>query len=217
MGATDVTETLDVALAITGVDQIQIKHRPHLLSDNGSAYVSGELRDYLDEWKMTHTRGAPYHSQTQGKIERYHRTMKNVVKLEHNYHPWEFEAALRDFVAYYNNERYHDDGSEVQFSPSVKVRTPQGLRESRGGSAGIVEQRAHPLRRSVPGTCGGLGGARLSGRVSPSASRPPRLKSGPVEGTSGRGVPQTVPHACPLDVPGSWLIQSPPDGVTLRT
>jgi transposase InsO family protein len=57
---------------------------------------------------MAHTRGAPYHPQTQGKIERYHRTMKNVVKLQHYYFPWELEAALRDFVAYYNNERYHE-------------------------------------------------------------------------------------------------------------
>ncbi len=57
---------------------------------------------------MTHTRGAPYHPQTQGKIERYHRTLKNVVKLQHYYFPWELEAALRDFVAYYNNERYHE-------------------------------------------------------------------------------------------------------------
>jgi transposase InsO family protein len=70
MRATDVIETLDEALAITGVDQIQINHRPRLLSENGSAYVSGELRDYLDERKMTHARGAPYHPQTQSKIER---------------------------------------------------------------------------------------------------------------------------------------------------
>ena len=106
MGATDVTETLDKALAITGVDQIQVNHRPRLLSDNGSAYVSGELREYLEERKMRHTRGAPYHPQTQGKIERYHRTMKNIIKLEHYYYPEELKAALRDFVAYYNNERY---------------------------------------------------------------------------------------------------------------
>jgi putative transposase len=57
---------------------------------------------------MAHTRGAPYHPQTQGKIERYHRTMKNVVKLQYDYFPWELEAALRDFVTYYNNERYHE-------------------------------------------------------------------------------------------------------------
>ncbi len=113
MGATDVTETLDQALAITGVDQMRVQHRPRLLSDNGSAYLSGELRDYLGERRMAHTRGAPYHPQTQGKIERYHRTMKNVVKLQHYYFPWELEAALRDFVAYYNNERYHESLDNV--------------------------------------------------------------------------------------------------------
>jgi len=113
MGTTDVTETLDRALAVTGVDQIQVKHRPRLLSDNGPAYVSGELREYLHERGMGHTRGAPYHPQTQGKIERYHRSMKNVVKLEHYYFPWELEAAIGAFVAYYNNERYHESLNNV--------------------------------------------------------------------------------------------------------
>ena len=97
MGATDVTETLDEALAITGVDQVKVKHRPRLLSDNGPAYVSGELREYLGDRRMAHTRGAPYHPQTQGKIERYHRTMKNVVKLQHYYFPgsWKRRSGLR--------------------------------------------------------------------------------------------------------------------------
>jgi putative transposase len=113
MGATDVTETLDQALAFTGVDQVRIKHRPRLLSDNGSAYLSDELKEYLGERRMTHTRGAPYHPQTQGKIERWHRSMKNVVKMQHYYFPWELEAALRDFVAYYNNERYHESLDNV--------------------------------------------------------------------------------------------------------
>jgi putative transposase len=131
MGATDVTETLDEALAITGVDQVKIKHRPRLLSDNGSAYLSGELRDYLDERRMTHTRGRPYHPQTQGKIERYHRTMKNVVKLENYYFPWELEAALRDFVAYYNNERYHEaldnvTPADAYFGRKYEIVTERG-------------------------------------------------------------------------------------------
>ncbi len=113
MGTTDVTETLDRAIAVTGVDQIQVKHRPRLLSDNGPAYLSGELRDYLAERGMGHTRGAPYHPQTQGKIERYHRLMKNVVKLQHYSFPGELEAAIGDFVAYYNNERYHESLDNV--------------------------------------------------------------------------------------------------------
>ena len=113
MGVSDVKDTLDRAWAVTGIDQVRVRHRPRLLSDNGPAYVSGELREYLEARQMTHTRGAPYHPQTQGKIERYHRTMKNVVKLEHYYFPWELEAALRDFVAYYDNERYHESLDNV--------------------------------------------------------------------------------------------------------
>jgi transposase InsO family protein len=113
MGVGDVKATLDQALAETGIEQVQVRHRPRLLSDNGPAYVSGELREYLGDRGMAHTRGAPYHPQTQGKIERYHRTMKNVVKLQHYYFPWELEAALRDFVAYYNNERYHESLDNV--------------------------------------------------------------------------------------------------------
>ena len=80
MQAADVIETLDLARAKTGIDQVRVVHRPRLLSDNGPCYVSGELADYLETHKMAHTRGAPYHPMTQGKIERYHRSMKNVVK-----------------------------------------------------------------------------------------------------------------------------------------
>ena len=90
------------------MDQVRVKHRPRLLSDNGPAYVSSELREYLGERSMRHTRGAPYPPQTQGKIERYHRSMKNGVKLQHDYFPGELEAAIGDFVAYYNQERYHE-------------------------------------------------------------------------------------------------------------
>ena len=70
-----------------GMTQIQVRHRPRLLSDNGPCYLSHELKSYLEKQEMTHTRGAPYHPMTQGKIERYHRSMKNVVKLQNYYFP----------------------------------------------------------------------------------------------------------------------------------
>ena len=113
MEAGDVLETLDVARAATGVDRVRIEHRPRLLSDNGPCYVSGELREYLQEHGMGHTRGAPYHPMTQGKIERYHRSMKNVVKLENYYSPWELERAIALFVEYYNHRRYHESLGNV--------------------------------------------------------------------------------------------------------
>jgi len=104
MSADDVKLTLDEAIERTGADQVVVKHRPRLLSDNGPCYLSKELKEYLNKQKMEHTRGAPYHPQTQGKIERYHRSMKNVVKLENYYYPWDLEKAIGQFVDYYNHQ-----------------------------------------------------------------------------------------------------------------
>ncbi len=83
MKAQDVTDTLGLALAASGCNQVRIVHKPCLLSDNGSSYVSAELADWLTAQNMGHVRGAPYHPQTQGKIERWHQTLKNRVLLEH--------------------------------------------------------------------------------------------------------------------------------------
>jgi transposase InsO family protein len=105
MKGDDVTRTLDRALEKTGLDA---DNRPRLLSDNGSCYISGELSRYMDEQNMEHVRGKPNHPQTQGKIERYHRSMKNVVKLENYYLPGDLTDRLKQFVNYYNDHRYHE-------------------------------------------------------------------------------------------------------------
>jgi transposase InsO family protein len=108
MATSDVKATLDLALEGTGVTQVKVEHRPRLLSDNGPSFVSGGLQDYLKQHHMQHIRSAPYHPQTQGKIERYHRSMKNIIKLDPFYFPWDLEQAIADFVDYYNRRRYHE-------------------------------------------------------------------------------------------------------------
>ena len=113
MTAEDVKDTLDLAIEKTGIEHVKVKHKPRLLSDNGPSYLSKDLKEYLDQKQMDHTRGAPYHPMTQGKIERYHRTMKNVVKLDTYYFPWELENELKRFVDHYNNERYHESINNV--------------------------------------------------------------------------------------------------------
>jgi len=113
MAATDVQDTLQMALDITGVDHVQVKHRPRLLSDNGPAFIAEALADYLKPFKINQIHGRAHHPQTQGKIERYHRSMKSVVKLNTFFFPWELEQAIADFVAYYNHERYHESLDNV--------------------------------------------------------------------------------------------------------
>ena len=83
MKAKDVTATLDLALAASGLDQMTVVHRPRLLSDNGASYVAEDLATWLNRQKIEHVRSAPYHPQTQGKIERWHQTLKNRILLEH--------------------------------------------------------------------------------------------------------------------------------------
>jgi putative transposase len=108
MKASDVSDTLDDALAFTKLDHAKVKHKARLLSDNGPCYLSSELAEYLNDNDMTHTRGRPYHPQTQGKIERWHRSMKNQVLLENYYLPNELKTRIGEFVDYYNHERYHE-------------------------------------------------------------------------------------------------------------
>lgn len=108
MTAADVTETLQIALQTSGLDRATVVHRPRLLSDNGPSYISAELGTWLGENGMTHTRGRPYHPQTQGKIERYHRSMKNQILLENYYLPGQLEERIAAFVDYYNTRRYHE-------------------------------------------------------------------------------------------------------------
>jgi putative transposase len=138
MQATDVMTTLDLARAKAGVDQVHVVHRPRLLSDNGPCYVSQALGSYLTQHGLTHTRGAPYHPMTQGKIERYHRSMKNVVKLDVYYSPWELERAIGRFVEHYNHQRLHE---------SLQNVTPADVYEGR--QVAILDRRARIKRETL--------------------------------------------------------------------
>ena len=113
MAATDVQDTLLIAVDTTGVEHVQVEHRPRLLSDNGPAFIADALADFLRPLEIDQIHGRAHHPQTQGKIERYHRSMKSIVKLNTFFFPWDLEQAIADFVAYYNYERYHESLDNV--------------------------------------------------------------------------------------------------------
>jgi putative transposase len=108
MRARDVTETLTLALQASGCDRLDVAHRPRLLSDNGSSYVADDLAKWPEPRGITHVRGAPNHPQKQGKIERWHQTLKNRILLENYYLPGDLEASIGAFVERYNHQRYHE-------------------------------------------------------------------------------------------------------------
>jgi transposase InsO family protein len=107
------TDTLDMALAASGCDQVHVRQKPRLLSDNGPSYIAGELADYIEAQRISHVRGAPMHPQTQGKIKRWHQTLKNRILLENYFLPDDPEAQIGTFVEHYNHRRYHESLDNV--------------------------------------------------------------------------------------------------------
>ena len=138
MKAEDVTATLELALKASGLEQANVAHRPRLLSDNGSSYISGDLATWLKDRDMQHVRGAPYHPMTQGKIERWHQTLKNRILLENYYLPGDLENQIEAFVADYNHRRYHE---------SLGNLTPADVYSGRGQT--ILLQRERTKRQTI--------------------------------------------------------------------
>ena len=132
MAAGDVALVLDDAIATTGVAHVQVHHRPRLLSDNGSCFISKDLAAYLDAQGMSHTRGKPYHPMTQGKIERYHRSLKNTLLLRNYYLPGELETEIERFVQHYNHKRPHE---------ALDNLTPADVYTGRGRDIQTARQR----------------------------------------------------------------------------
>jgi len=160
MSTEDVKDTLDLAIQKSGVDTVKVRHRPRLLSDNGACYLAKDLQDYLAEREMEHSRGRPYHPMTQGKIERYHRTMKNIIKLQNYYLPWELEREINSFVEYYNNERVHESldnmtPADVYYGRARKIRMlrnvvkEQTLRQRRRKNLGLPPLKSDVIKPAV--------------------------------------------------------------------
>lgn len=141
MKVEDVERSVERALVIAGLHKGQ---RPKLLSDNGACYIASELKDYLKSKNIVAIHGKVNHPQTQGKIERYHRSMKNIVKLDHYYCPQELTEAIDKFVNYYNNHRYHESLDNVTPADVYFGKKEQILRRREK-----IRQQNMKLRRSL--------------------------------------------------------------------
>jgi putative transposase len=113
MSANSLIEVIQEAVDATGMTDVPVENRTRLLSDNGSGYVSRAFRDYLNLVGIGHILAAPYHPQTNGKVERYQQSLKKEVNQLPYEIPSQLEQAIADFVDYYNYRRYHKALSNV--------------------------------------------------------------------------------------------------------
>ncbi|MBA7492934.1 IS3 family transposase ISPko4 [subsurface metagenome] len=107
MSANSLIEVVQEAVDATGMTEVPVEDRTKLLSDNGAGYVSRSFRDYLHLVGIRHILAAPFHPQTNGKVERYQQSLKREVNQLPYEAPSHLDKAIADFVEYYNYRRYH--------------------------------------------------------------------------------------------------------------
>ena len=113
MTSDSLIQVVQLAIDATGMTEVPLADRTRLLSDDGPGYVSRAFRDYLGLVGIRHILAAPYHPQTNGKLERYHQSIKQDVNQVPYEVPGDLEVATLGFVDYYNHRRYHKALSNV--------------------------------------------------------------------------------------------------------
>jgi putative transposase len=113
MAAYSLIDVVQKAVDFTGMTDVPVEDRTVLLSDNGSGYLSRQFGEYLRLVGVRHIVASPYHPQTNGKIERYHRSLKGEINQLPYDMPSELERAIAAFIEYYNYRRYHEGLGDV--------------------------------------------------------------------------------------------------------
>jgi putative transposase len=108
MAGGSLEDVVQLAVDATGMTSVPVEDRTVLLSDNGAGYISSQFNGYLRLVGIRHITASPFHPQTNGKIERYHRSLKGEINLKPYDMPSELKEAIAAFVEYYNYHRYHE-------------------------------------------------------------------------------------------------------------
>jgi putative transposase len=141
MTADSLIEVVQLAVDATGMTEVPVEDRTRLLSDNGAGYVSRAFRDYLHLVGIHHILASPFHPQTNGKLERYHQSIKQEVNQLPYEMPADLEQAIAEFVDYYNYRRYHKALGNVTPDDVLQGRRDSILAKRKGVQTQTLRRR----------------------------------------------------------------------------
>ncbi len=153
MAGGSLSDVVQQAVDFTGMTDVPVEDRTVLLSDNGAGYISQQFNEYLRLVGIKHITATPFHPQTNGKIERYHRSLKGEINQVPYDMPVELKEAIRAFIEYYNYQRYHEGLGNV---------TPYDVYTGRSNE--IIQQRKETKNRTLKERKGYNNSARKQGK-----------------------------------------------------
>jgi putative transposase len=107
----DIRESMteaDVELILQRAKEKFPDAQPRIISDNGPQFVAKDFKEFIRISGMTHVKTSPYYPQSNGKLERYHKTIKSTCIRVRT--PLSLDDAVKmvtEFVEHYNNRRLH--------------------------------------------------------------------------------------------------------------
>lgn len=155
--AHSISDVVEQAVAFTQMRQVPVEDRTGFLSDRGSGYLAGVFEKYLEMLQIRHIYCAPYHPQTNGKIERFHETLKARMNLLVYTSPEQLRRTMQDFIVYYNHHRYHEAIGNVTPADVYYGRREEILRRRKKQKQRTIQQRLrYNLSRCHHQLTGGL-------------------------------------------------------------
>ncbi len=104
--------------------------KPRLITDNGAQYTANEFKKFIKRTELTHVRTAPYYPQSNGKIERFHYTLKSQCVQRNSFMNIEEARELtQKYIDYDNNERLHSAIGFVTPKDKLEGRSEQIIKE----------------------------------------------------------------------------------------
>ncbi len=170
---------LDIEAIVQYAKEQYPEARPRIISDNGPQFIANDFKSFVRLSGMTHVRTSPYYPQSNGKIERYHRTLKSdCIRTKCPLSLEEAKRVVKQFVSDYNDRRLHSAIGYITPSDmlagkqkAIHEERDRKLEEAREDRAKIrAQQAAARYAKSTRPEDRAMLGSNLSAESMPKAS-----------------------------------------------